>query len=103
MVGGAAGRHLERMNSTSPKTSTPRRYLRSRQDKKIAGVCGGLARYFELDPLLVRIAMVALVFTGVGILTYAALWILAPYEEDEAGADVPTATTTPSASSPIAA
>jgi phage shock protein PspC (stress-responsive transcriptional regulator) len=56
-------------------------YRRSRSDRKIAGVCGGLAKYFGLDPLLVRILMVALaVCGGAGLLIYVLLWIFASEE-----------------------
>ncbi len=55
-----------------------KKFYLSRTDKKIAGVCGGLAEYFSLDPLLVRIGFLLLFFWGVGLLTYILLWILAP-------------------------
>jgi phage shock protein PspC (stress-responsive transcriptional regulator) len=48
-------------------------------DRKIAGVCGGLGEYFELDPVLFRAAFVALAFAGgLGILLYLALWLVVP-------------------------
>ena len=58
----------------------PRRRLeRSRDDKVIAGVCGGLARYFDVDPVLVRIVVVAtMVFGGFGAVAYLAAWALVP-------------------------
>ncbi|MEZ5081558.1 MAG: PspC domain-containing protein [Thermoleophilia bacterium] len=60
-----------------------RRLTRSADDRVIAGVCGGLARYFKIDPLITRIAAVGLVFVGgVGIVLYLAAWLLVP---DEAG------------------
>ena len=40
----------------------PRRFLRSRDDRFIAGVCGGLGRYFNVDPVLFRVGTVALLF-----------------------------------------
>ena len=56
-----------------------KRYMRSTTDRKIAGVCGGLAAYFGIDPLLVRILAVAtILFGGAGILVYILLWVLAP-------------------------
>ena len=49
---------------------TKRRYLSS-TNKVIAGVCGGLGEYFEIDPVLVRIIAVILFFaTGFGLLAY---------------------------------
>ncbi len=54
---------------------------RSVTDRKIAGVCGGLARHLDLDPTLVRVVMVVLaVFGGAGLVLYAALWLLVPEE-----------------------
>ena len=48
-------------------------------DRVLAGVCAGLAEYFDIDSLLVRIAFVALFFGfGTGLLAYLLLWLLAP-------------------------
>jgi phage shock protein PspC (stress-responsive transcriptional regulator) len=55
--------------------------VRSRSDRRIAGVCGGLARYFGIDPVLVRIAFVITAFMGFGILAYIVLWIALPEGE----------------------
>lgn len=56
-----------------------KRFYLSTTDKKIGGVCGGLAEYFGVDPLLVRLAFFLVVwFAGVGLLAYLLLWILAP-------------------------
>lgn len=52
---------------------------RSRSDQMIAGVCGGLAEYLDLDPVLVRLAFVVLLFaSGVGLPIYIVLWIIMP-------------------------
>lgn len=57
-------------------------YLSSR-DKKIGGVCGGLAEYFTVDPLLVRLLVFFLIWCGtVGIWLYLLLWILAPSDKN---------------------
>ena len=51
----------------------------SATDRKIAGVCGGLGEYFELDPVLFRAAFLVLVLAGgLGILLYLALWLVVP-------------------------
>lgn len=56
-----------------------KRLYRSTSDKKIAGVAGGLAEYFMMDPLLVRLIFVVLVFAGGGGgLIYLILWIVTP-------------------------
>ncbi len=59
----------------------PRRLMRSRSDRILGGVCGGLGRYFGADPILFRIGMVALVLLGgAGVLLYLAAWLLVPQE-----------------------
>lgn len=56
-----------------------KRFYLSQTDKKIGGVCGGLAEYFAVDSLLVRIGFLVLFLGwGVGLLAYILLWILAP-------------------------
>jgi phage shock protein PspC (stress-responsive transcriptional regulator) len=50
---------------TTQTDTTYRRLLRSRTDRKVVGVCGGLGEYFDVDPTLVRIAVVlGSLFTG---------------------------------------
>ena len=52
---------------------------RSAVDKKLAGVCGGVARHWNVDPVLVRVGWVLLALSGgVGIVLYAAAWLLVP-------------------------
>jgi phage shock protein C len=59
----------------------PRKLYRSRTDRKLAGVCGGLAQYFKLDATLIRVLFVLLtVLGGSGLLVYLAMWILVPDE-----------------------
>ncbi|MBA2533186.1 MAG: PspC domain-containing protein [Nocardioidaceae bacterium] len=54
---------------------------RSRDDRMIAGVCGGVARYLDVDPVVVRVITAALtVVGGVGIVLYVAAWLLAPLQ-----------------------
>ena len=52
---------------------------RSLTDRKIAGVCGGLARYLNIDPTVVRILfLIALFFGAFGFWTYLIVWLAAP-------------------------
>jgi phage shock protein C len=61
---------------------TPNRLSRSRSDYMIGGVCGGLGRYFKIDPTLVRLAFVLLTLAGgSGVLVYFILWIVMPRED----------------------
>lgn len=58
------------------------RLRRSRADRKVAGVAGGLARHFDVDPLLLRVAFVILTFFGGGgILLYGVAWLVVPEED----------------------
>ena len=52
-------------------------------DKKIAGVCGGLGEYFNIDPVILRIAfIVALLMAGGGGLLYLIMWPVVPEKRD---------------------
>jgi phage shock protein C len=58
-----------------------RKLYRSKTDRKLAGVCGGLARYFNLDATLIRVLFVLLaVLGGSGLIIYVAMWIIVPNE-----------------------
>jgi phage shock protein C len=59
-----------------------RRLTRSRTDRMLGGVCGGLAKYLGVDPTLVRLGVVALTIVsgGAGIVAYVAAWIIVPEE-----------------------
>lgn len=72
---------------TPPPDAPPRRRLvRSRRDSVLGGVCGGLARYLGVDPLLLRVAAAALALSGgVGVVAYIVAWVVIP----EAGHDEP--------------
>ena len=62
------------------------RLMRSRTEVIIAGVCGGLAEYFGLDPVIVRLIFVLVTLTtGIGFIVYPVLWLVMP----KAGARVP--------------
>ena len=64
------------------------RLTRSNDDKVIAGVCGGLAAYLDIDPVWVRLAFVILLFaTGIGFPMYLILWIVMPREDSDFNSD----------------
>jgi phage shock protein PspC (stress-responsive transcriptional regulator) len=61
----------------------PRRLYRARSDRVIGGVCAGLGRYFDVDPIIFRIGAVVLTFVGgAGLLAYLAALLLIPAEDD---------------------
>ena len=56
-----------------------KKLMRASRDKKIGGVCAGLADYFDLDPTIVRVVwLLAIFFAGTGLLVYLVLWIVLP-------------------------
>jgi phage shock protein C len=60
-------------------STQPQRRLERPTDRIIAGVCGGLGDYFEVDPVVVRIVFVMLTAAGgAGLLAYLILWIVMP-------------------------
>jgi phage shock protein PspC (stress-responsive transcriptional regulator) len=64
-----------------------KRLYRSRTDKKIAGVCGGMAQYFGIDPVIPRLIWALLVLgAGVGLLGYLICWVVIPMEPEGATA-----------------
>lgn len=69
------------MSESQPSTSGPKRLYRSRNDRMLAGVCGGIADYLGADPTVVRIIAVAtILLPGPSILAYLIAWIIVPEE-----------------------
>ncbi len=67
-----------------------KRLYRSTRDRMVAGVCGGVAEYFKVDPTLVRLLFVLFALAGgPGALAYIILWIVVP--EEQAGTPPPPA------------
>ena len=65
-------------------TQHPRQLYRSRTNKVIFGVCGGLGKYFDIDPLIFRIIFVLLaVGGGAGVLIYIIMALIVPMEPVE--------------------
>lgn len=59
------------------------RLYRIEQDKKISGVCSGLAHYLRVDPVFVRLSFIALApASGLGVILYLVLWLVMPLEKD---------------------
>jgi phage shock protein C len=62
---------------------TGKRLYRSRTDKKIAGVCGGLAVYAGIDPVIPRLVWVVFALAaGTGLLAYLICWLVIPQEPE---------------------
>src|SRR5215210_8522280 len=85
---------MSEQTTTTDQTTTPppppssypplHTLRRSRSDRKLLGVAGGLGRYAGIDPLIFRILFVVLaIFGGSGILLYALGWLLLPEDGEE--------------------
>jgi phage shock protein C len=68
---------------TTPDGSNVKVLRRSSDDKMIAGVAGGIARYLGIDPVIVRVIFLVLLFTGAGFLIYLIGWIAIPMERPD--------------------
>ncbi len=61
------------------KTDGRRRLYRSEDDRLLAGVCGGLGDYFNIDPVIIRLAWILFVLVGgSGLWAYLIAWIIVP-------------------------
>ena len=57
----------------------PRKLYRSRSQRMLGGVCGGLAEYFNVDATLIRVLFLVLaVFGGSGLVIYVVMWLIVP-------------------------
>jgi phage shock protein PspC (stress-responsive transcriptional regulator) len=78
----------------SGQASSPRRLYRSAVNRRIAGVCGGVAEYLNIDPLVVRLVwFVSIFINGIGLFAYIAAWIIVPENPQPAAAPPQTKST----------
>lgn len=61
----------------TPKPA-PRKLRRSRTDRSIAGICGGLAEFFGLEVSRIRLALLLILFAGLSLWVYIILWLIIP-------------------------
>ncbi|WP_405055755.1 PspC domain-containing protein [Kribbella sp. NBC_01505] len=61
-------------------------WQRSRSDRMVAGVCGGIGRAVGIDPVLIRVVMAVLIISGPGVIFYIAAWLLMPDERSDRSA-----------------
>ena len=65
------------------KQQKHKKLYRSRQEKMIAGVCGGLAHYFNTDPSWIRLLFILfLLLGGLALLVYLVMWVVIPMDND---------------------
>ncbi|GAB2938352.1 PspC domain-containing protein [Streptomyces mayteni] len=76
--------HLAAPAAPAAPPAPDERLARSRRHKVVGGVCGGLGRYFNLDPVIFRVPAALLsVLGGVGLIAYGLAWLLIPFEREE--------------------
>lgn len=70
------------MSTPNPHPTQGRRLTRSREDRMIGGVCGGLARYLNVDATLIRVITAVVVLFGAftPLVAYLVAWVLMPEE-----------------------
>ncbi len=59
-----------------------KRIYRSESDRILGGVCGGLGEAFDIDPTLIRLLLIVLIFTGTSPLFYLIAWLIVPTESE---------------------
>jgi len=59
-----------------------KRLYKSKNNKVLGGVCGGLADYFDVDPVLVRVIAIVLIFTATSVIAYIILWVIMPHRPE---------------------
>jgi len=70
--------------ATSEKKPEVKRLYRSKKDRIIAGVCGGIGEYFKVDPTLIRLLWVVLILAqGIGVLSYIIFWLIVPENPEQ--------------------
>lgn len=58
-----------------------KKLYRSRYDKAIAGICAGLGKYFQIDPIIIRLGFIFLALAGgPGVIIYVIMWVVVPEE-----------------------
>jgi phage shock protein C len=63
----------------------PRRLTRSSSDKFVGGVAGGIGEYFDIDPVIVRVAFaVSTLFSGAGLIAYLVMCVVLPRDDSDA-------------------
>jgi phage shock protein C len=83
-----AADHHHMTTDSSPTAIRP--LLRSTTDTKVAGVSGGLGRYFAVDPVLFRVGfVVTALLSGAGLLAYLVLWAIVPRDDRAPATAVP--------------
>lgn len=80
----ASNEHKEKNSKQDPLIDFGKKLRKSKSEKIIGGVCGGMAHYFNIDPTIIRFifAFITLLW-GTGLLIYVILWAILPYEDEK--------------------
>jgi phage shock protein C len=78
----------------APKNVPARQLMRSMSDKKIAGVCAGMAKYLDVDVTIIRLIWITLIFVppSLGLIAYIVAWIVMPVDRPRLAAPSPEPT-----------
>ena len=63
--------------------SKVKKLYRSQKDYVLGGVCGGIAEYFDVDSMFIRLIALILIFSGAGPVIYILMWIIVPFENKD--------------------
>ena len=75
---------MSEVNRRYKMTSEIKRLYRSKKDKMVGGVCGGLGEFFKVDPIIFRLIFLMLLFgVGSGAMIYIVMMLIVPEEPDE--------------------
>ena len=58
-----------------------KKLYRNKTEYKIAGICSGIADYFEIDPVIIRLLFLLALFLGPGLILYIIAWIIVPIKD----------------------
>jgi phage shock protein C len=82
----------EMQNAAQAESGRQRRLYRSVSNRHVAGVCGGMGEYFNIDPIVVRVIwFFSIFFHGVGLFAYIAAWIIVPENRQAVTTTLPRA------------
>ncbi|MGW2381415.1 PspC domain-containing protein [Streptomyces sp. NPDC001658] len=83
-AGAGAGTEAPAAPGETDLAELPRRFRRDRRHKMLAGVCAGLGRQYDMDPVIFRITLAVLSATGgIGLIFYGFVWLFVPYDDED--------------------
>ena len=71
-------RNRMRIRKAREECFMARQIFRSSRNSVVGGVCGGLGEYFDIDPVIIRVIWLLLLFSGIGFFAYLIAWVIIP-------------------------